>query len=67
MLNDVLKKKAAQLSLECVENRASNFNTLASLWLPSNSQQLKLTDSFQFSKYTPGMLILNNFCLEKEP
>ena len=36
MLNDVLKKKSEQLSLECVQN-GQGANSMASLVLPSSS------------------------------
>ena len=65
IMNDVLRKKTEQLSPECVKDgNSSNISSLVPL---PGQGQLKMADSFMFSKLTPGTIILNNFRLNKEP
>lgn len=65
ILNDLLRKKTEQLSQECVKDSStSNISSLVPL---PGQGQLKMTDSFMFSKFTPGTVILNNFRMDMEP
>jgi len=65
ILNDVLRKCPEQLSPECIYNgQVSGLGQLVPL---PGSQQLKITDSYIFTKYTPGIIILNNYKIKKDP
>ena len=67
MLNKTLCTKSEQLSLDCIHGTAIYSQSIASLVPLPGLQQLKLVDQFCFSKFAPGMLVLNNLKLNKEP
>ena len=67
MLNETVRTKSEQLSLDCLHGTDIQSQSIASLVPLPGSQQLKLVDQFCFSKFAPGMLVLNNLKMNKEP